>query len=147
MRQQLVQAGPHLQQPGTEKVSAGSSGQERPFLLPLRALLAHDGVGGFSQVHLPVCHRDFLVRRERVPGMQTRLKRRARGLPSRGVRGEAGSLLDSAGLTHQQSFAQVPTGLLRNLPGQLGGQEQTLFFADGRQNATHLSDSQAEPMR
>lgn len=37
-------------------------------LLPLRALLAHDGVSRFPEVDHPVCHWDFLVCRERVPG-------------------------------------------------------------------------------
>lgn len=79
--QQLVQTGSHLQQPGTRRVPhtitfgnhsnklQRQSGLD-PFartLLPLRALLADDGISRFPEVDHPVCHWDFLVCRERVP--------------------------------------------------------------------------------
>lgn len=38
------------------------------------------------------------------------------------------SLLHSAGLTHQEGFAEVAPGFLTDLFGQFGGQEQTLLF-------------------
>lgn len=53
-------------------------------------------------------------------------------------------LLYSAGLTHQKCFAQVTTGLLRNLLGQLGRKEQTLFFTNSCQNTTDLINREME---
>lgn len=54
------------------------------------------------------------------------------------------SLLNSAGLTHQKSSAEVATGLLRNLLGQLGGEEQTLSFTNSCQNTTDLTNRQMQ---
>lgn len=39
-------------------------------------------------------------------------------------------LLHPAGLAHQKGFAEVATGLLSDLFGQLRWEEQTLFFTD-----------------
>lgn len=50
------------------------------------------------------------------------------------------SLLYSAGLTHQESFAEVATRLLRDLLGQLGWEEQTLFLTDSSQDITNLAN-------
>lgn len=48
-------------------------------------------------------------------------------------------LLHPAGLAHQKGFAEVATGLLSNLFGQLRWEEKTLFFTDGCQNITNLA--------
>lgn len=50
------------------------------------------------------------------------------------------SLLYSAGLTHQEGFAEVATGLLRDLLGQLRWEEQTLFLTDSSQDITNLAN-------
>lgn len=47
-------------------------------------------------------------------------------------------LLHSAGLTHQKGFAEVATGLLTDLFGQLRWEKQTLLFTDRCQNITDL---------
>lgn len=57
------------------------------------------------------------------------------------------SLLHSAGLAHQKGPAEVAARRLRNLPGQLGRQVQTLFFTDGRQNTTDLPEGEAQSRR
>lgn len=54
------------------------------------------------------------------------------------------SLLNSAGLAHQKSFAEVATRLLRNLLGQLGGEEQTLLFTNSCQNTTDLTNGEMQ---
>lgn len=48
------------------------------------------------------------------------------------------SLLHSAGLAHQESFAEVATRLLADVLGELGWEEQTLLFTDRCQNTTDL---------
>ena len=48
-------------------------------------------------------------------------------------------LLHPAGLAHQKGFAEVATGLLSDLFGQLRWEEQTLFFTDWCQNITNLA--------
>lgn len=53
---------------------------------------------------------------------------------------DGNSLLNSAGLTHQKSFAEVASRLLWDLLGQLGGEEQTLFFTNSCQNTTDLTN-------
>lgn len=50
------------------------------------------------------------------------------------------SLLYSAGLTHQESFAEVATRLLRDLFGQLRWEEQTFFLTDSSQDIANLAN-------
>lgn len=50
------------------------------------------------------------------------------------------SLLYSAGLTHQESFTEVATRLLRDLLGQLRWEEQTLFLTNSSQDITDLAN-------
>lgn len=57
---------------------------------------------------------------------------------------DGNSLLNSAGLTHQKGFAEVATRLLRNLLGQLRGEEQTLFFTNSCQNTTDLTNREMQ---
>lgn len=59
-------------------------------------------------------------------------------------RRDGNSLLNSAGLTHQKSSAEVATGFLRNLLGQLGGEEQTFFFTNSCQNTTDLTNREMQ---
>lgn len=51
------------------------------------------------------------------------------------------SLLHSAGLAHQESFAEVAARLLRDLLSQLRRELQTFLLADGRQDTAHLANN------
>lgn len=49
------------------------------------------------------------------------------------------SLLHSAGLAHQESFAEISARLLTDLLCQLGGELQAFLLADSRQDTAHLA--------
>lgn len=121
-----------------------------PPLPPLRALLADDGISSFFEVDLPVRHWDFLVRCERIPekdehGTQTfTLPRRSMASPDQMLRENL--LLHSAGLAHQEGFAEVAARFLGDLLGQLRWEEQTLFFTDRRENITDLRTETEDKM-
>ena len=58
------------------------------------------------------------------------------------------SLLDAAGLTHQQRPPEVPAALLGDPLGQLGRQRQTLLLTDilwGRETRCDIQDGSARP--